>query len=515
MGLVLASALAGLTLLLIYRLIVVPAWTSPLAHLPAAHWSCHISPLWILAARRDRRENTALLTAHRRLGPVVRVGPADVSLDGVEALRIVYQGGFEKDSWYSIFANYGADNMFSALASKAHASRKRAVSHVYSKSSIQTSRAARAQTSSVLHTRLLPLLLSTPDHDVFPLFLSAAMDLIAAFIFGRAGGTDFLGDDTAKRDRWLELYLARAEHGFFPQELPRLTAFCRRWMRAPYPRWVDEANEGLAEWNWKLCQAAKLRGKAENDADESIVFDAINASMDKGEQVGETPRQDRDQAIASEIMDHLLAGQETAGIALTYAAWHLSRSPALQAELRTELLSLDTRLLLSPSGQPLPDPKALDALPLLHAVVTETLRLHAPIPGPEPRRTPKKGCRIAGHHIPGGVRVASLAHTLHRDERVFPDAEAWQPSRWLASEKEEDGIRREMLRHFWAFGSGGRMCVGSNFAMNEMKYILAAIYTNFRTSVVDDVGIEQADAYTARPRGERLVLRFERVEVDS
>jgi hypothetical protein len=45
----------------------------------------------------------------------------------------------------------------------------------------------------------------------------------------------------------------------------------------------------------------------------------------------------------------------------------------------------------------------------------------------------------------------------------------------------------------------------------EMKYILAAIYTNFRTSVVDDAGIEQADAYTARPKGELLVLRFERV----
>lgn len=44
-----------------------------------------------------------------------------------------------------------------------------------------------------------------------------------------------------------------------------------------------------------------------------------------------------------------------------------------------------------------------------------------------------------------------------------------------------------------------------------MKYILAAVYTNFRTAVVDDSGIEQADAYTARPQGESLVLRFERV----
>lgn len=44
-----------------------------------------------------------------------------------------------------------------------------------------------------------------------------------------------------------------------------------------------------------------------------------------------------------------------------------------------------------------------------------------------------------------------------------------------------------------------------------MKQILAAIYTNFKTHVVDDSGIEQEDAYTARPEGESLLLRFEPV----
>ena len=46
----------------------------------------------------------------------------------------------------------------------------------------------------------------------------------------------------------------------------------------------------------------------------------------------------------------------------------------------------------------------------------------------------------------------------------------------------------------------------------EMKLITAAIYTNFTTHVVNDEGIEQIDAYTAGPRSNRLLLRFERVE---
>ena len=46
----------------------------------------------------------------------------------------------------------------------------------------------------------------------------------------------------------------------------------------------------------------------------------------------------------------------------------------------------------------------------------------------------------------------------------------------------------------------------------EMKLIIAAIYTNFSTHVVNDEGIEQEDAYTAGPRGNKLMLRFEHVE---
>ena len=46
-----------------------------------------------------------------------------------------------------------------------------------------------------------------------------------------------------------------------------------------------------------------------------------------------------------------------------------------------------------------------------------------------------------------------------------------------------------------------------------MKLITAAIYTNFTTHIVDDTGIEQADAYTAPPKSNKLMLRFEHVNL--
>ncbi|KAL9036907.1 MAG: hypothetical protein Q9214_005932 [Letrouitia sp. 1 TL-2023] len=139
----------------------------------------------------------------------------------------------------------------------------------------------------------------------------------------------------------------------------------------------------------------------------------------------------------------------------------------------------------------------------------ETLRLHSPIPGPQPRITPSNFTSLVNSPpLPPGIRVSSQAYTLHRNSRVFPSPLTWNPSRWLDA---SEAHKTEMGRWFWAFGSGGRMCVGSNFAMQTMKFIVASVYSNFRTRIVDDGGIEQMDAYTAGPKGKRLVLAFERV----
>ncbi len=44
-----------------------------------------------------------------------------------------------------------------------------------------------------------------------------------------------------------------------------------------------------------------------------------------------------------------------------------------------------------------------------------------------------------------------------------------------------------------------------------MKLIIAAIYTNYTSHVVDDEGVEPTDAYTGHPKSGSLYLRYERV----
>jgi hypothetical protein len=40
----------------------------------------------------------------------------------------------------------------------------------------------------------------------------------------------------------------------------------------------------------------------------------------------------------------------------------------------------------------------------------------------------------------------------------------------------------------------------------EMKYLIAALYSNWTTHIVDDEGIEQKDIYTAPPKSGRLLV---------
>jgi len=161
----------------------------------------------------------------------------------------------------------------------------------------------------------------------------------------------------------------------------------------------------------------------------------------------------------------------------------------------------------------------LDGLPLLDAVVMETLRLRNPILTPSRRVVPRSGAVIEGFFIPAGTVVSSSPYTLNRNPDAFPDPEEWKPQRWIGL-SDAAGNRRgaEKGREsnnprvwFWTFISGNRMCVGKDFAITVMKLVIAAIYTNYTTEIIDDEGIEQLDRMIATPAGEKLVLGVERL----
>ena len=439
--------------LLIYQYIFTPSFISPLSKIPNAHFTTPFLPTWIWWKRRTGFETRSIFAAHQKHGPIVRLGPNELSVASLDGLRQIYMGGYEKDPWYfKEFANFGVPNLVSIKEHKPHSEQKRMISHVYSKSYLQNSADLRTLSRVLLFDRFLPLLSSAAQNgnpvEVLEFFQAVNMDFMSAYLFGVTNSTNFICDVKA-RQHYIRTYQTKL------QGLPG----------------ADVATRYLETQCLSMCHAAEASSQTEEkpsthvSTTNPVVYSQLLSQKSKITSPSD-PSKPNNLVVASEMLDHLLAGRETSAITLIYMMHELSRRPTLQSSLRSELLTLPLPILY-PNNQPLlPHPQALDALPLLNAILYETLRLYAANPAPQPRTTPPGGATIEGFaDIPGGVRISTAGYYLHRNAEVFPDPNAWKPERWLQGDQKRGGGTDEMRRWFWAFGSGGRMCIGSNFAI--------------------------------------------------
>ena len=449
--------------------------------------------------------------------------------------------------------------MFSTVSSRPHSARKRLVSNLYSKSFLQSCPLVTDIVQEIIFERYLPMLhtfaKNSSPFDVRYLNHAIAMDFVSAYVFGGTKvSTNFIRDEGAMND-WLHHFLAPRPYWFWFAEMPGLWQLLMNLGWNLVPKDALLAPGKIEEWCAGMCiEAAKgyspqvMKGEVDDEEKASAsssssspqtVFGKLTRALaPPGTQPFATDTisglSHTDKHIASEVLDHLAAGQETAGLTLTFLIHELSQRPNVQSRLRAELLTLNPPLALASSAAPgknnsemcLPNLRQIDALPLLHAVIMETLRLRAPLGGPQPRitptsRPPSTTTLANSPPLPPNVRVSAQAYSLHRNPSVFPDPESFCPERWLASEDSSGNDKakiEEMGRWFWAFGSGGRMCVGSNFAMMELKLVVAALYTSFQTVLVEEGeggnevgGMEQVQRYVGMPKSERLFIRVREV----
>ena len=453
----------------LYRFVIYPAFLSPLAKIPAAHPTASVSSFWFWWAERTNRQAGSLVDAHRRKGPVVRVEPNHVHFASQDALRVVYHvGRFDRDEWWAQLRPYGGTpNMLTLLEAKPHATRRRILSLVYSKSYILGSVDFQRLAHVMLFDRLLPVFDEAAEAggavDVFELSLAVAVEFMSLYEFGTANGLDIV-----RRGR----------------EKERKAYIDAGWTKVLERRGCQKATKFLEDHTLDMCRAAEgflASGKARpNDetADSTypVVYAQLRDSIPKKEGA-QTPEQAMVLA-AAELIDNMEAARVLAGGALTYLLYEITKHPATLAALRAELLTLDPPLRRPPTGAGVPGSvlRALDSLPLLGAVVTETLRLRNPVRMPFRRVVPAGGATVDGFRIPAGTTVSASNLPMHMNADAFPEPERWAPERWLGlpdapgegdAGGAEKGARAENdpRRWFWSFLSGSRMCIGNNFAL--------------------------------------------------
>ena len=77
-------AFAILGALVVYKFFIYPTYFSPLARIPAANFSARFSSLWSNYIRWANIENETLYELHNKLGPIVRLGPNELSVNDYE-----------------------------------------------------------------------------------------------------------------------------------------------------------------------------------------------------------------------------------------------------------------------------------------------------------------------------------------------------------------------------------------------------------------------------------------------
>lgn len=95
---------------LLYILYVIyDYFSSPLLKVPNAHPTAPFSRLWILSKTLTHQRNRSIQEAHLKHGPIVRLGPLEVSVNDPALVKAIYSAGsgFDKPAWYQIFTNYG------------------------------------------------------------------------------------------------------------------------------------------------------------------------------------------------------------------------------------------------------------------------------------------------------------------------------------------------------------------------------------------------------------------------
>ncbi|KAG8736467.1 hypothetical protein FRC12_017588 [Ceratobasidium sp. 428] len=181
-----------------------------------------------------------------------------------------------------------------------------------------------------------------------------------------------------------------------------------------------------------------------------------------------------DGELLDELVTYVLAGQDTTSAALSWLFKYLPLDTDIQQRLHDEVCAV-----LGPGsdeGRYL-DFNALNdsqRVPVLEAVVTETLRcgMPAPIVGRELLNDEV----VLGRHLPTGTQIMfPIAYMSMLESDWGPDAKIWRPSRWLR----EDGSFNSSAGPSYPFGIGQRSCFGQRLAVLQMKAFVAALSRAF------------------------------------
>ncbi|KAJ3497144.1 hypothetical protein NLG97_g2124 [Lecanicillium saksenae] len=450
------------TSLAAYRVVFHPLAKVPGPKLYAATWLPFLYQTNIEATAPKK-----IAAMHRKYGPIVRVSPGQIALDGSIGWSTVFSHATNGNPEFSKpFEQYfpGDGTSLIGAPKERHRRIRRQLAHAFSASALAEQEVTVTQYVDMLLDRFRDLEGEGQPFDIIPWLNFTTFDIIGDLAFSDSFGS--LANN-AYHPWVLSIFQGvrgNALRRFF-RHYPSLGFIARR---------LGLANDFIVgEWNRHTARE-KAGERMKTGANGPAGRQDFMTYMLRKTRNGETAMDDEEILSTSPIL--VVAGSETTATALAGLFFFLSQNPQKCEILVHEILKAYPR-------ESDIDMRSTGELQYLHAALEETLRLYPPVLVTPPRLSP--GAELGGYYIPKDTLISVHQWATFRNPDNFFLPDQFIPERWLSpSHPRYDGrFAGDNRAVFKPFSHGPRDCIGKNLAYAEMRLLAARILHEFEFTI--------------------------------
>jgi cytochrome P450 len=226
------------------------------------------------------------------------------------------------------------------------------------------------------------------------------------------------------------------------------------WVPTPTNRRFKQAVATLKQIVMEI-----VRERTRDKADHGDLLSMLIRARDE-----ETGDRMTDDQLRSEVLTFLLASHETTTTALVWIWYLLASHAEVRRRVREEVKSV--------LGDRPPEMADAPRLELTRAVILESMRLYPPV-WILPRQVVAHD-EIGGFRIPARSTVVICPYVTHRHPAFWDSPEVFDPDRFTAQRMV--GRPKEA---YLPFLSGAHQCIGNDFALLAMQFIVARVLQEF------------------------------------
>ncbi|KAH9883683.1 cytochrome P450 [Xylariomycetidae sp. FL2044] len=406
---------------------------------------------------------------HQKYGPVVRIGPNDVSISDYNFIDVIYAPatGHKRDKNAKHNRALGVNSSIGgSVPHELHRRRREALNPFFSPHSIHRLDSDIAAKVAQVEGHFASARENGTVLNISDAYFAFCSDIVNQYCFGRDPNLLNVMQAANMRRNNVASVLRTVKMMFHFGWIRTLMRFL--------PGSSTGARDMIMFRRRVRADIDEVLARKQSPGETPSIFTHLRDSSD-------LPDSERSaQRLEDEGVLMTMAGTYSPMLSLVLAQYYLITRPDVMSNLRKELAAHE---FTTAAAQ-------LERLPYLSAIIQEAHRLSFGLTGRNPRICPdetivyeRDSSTGRAYAFPPGTSLSVSTLVLHTDESLFPDPWKFDPERWLISsddghEKDEDKnslLLAHRRRAMLSFMRGSRVCIGRHLANAEMAALVAAM----------------------------------------